>query len=87
MARRLGIGARDQVAIVGVVREARPYLLPVDDEGVAVVDRTGGERRQVGSRAGLAHAEAEDQLAAHDRAGTISRFCSSLPCASSAGPI
>ena len=61
-----GIRARDQVAVVGLMREARPHLLPVDHERVPVVDGAGRERREVRPGTRLAHAETEHQFAAHD---------------------
>src|SRR5205085_10009474 len=61
-----GIGAGDQVTIVRLAGEARPDLLPVDDECVAVIDGARLQRREIGPGVGLAHAEAEDELAADD---------------------
>ena len=51
-----GCGAGEQHASGGELREAGPHLLPVDDPVVAVLDRPGGQRCQVATRAGLGKA-------------------------------
>src|SRR5207237_5661017 len=63
---RRGIGARDQVAVVRRVRVGRPDRVPVDDEDIAVRGGARTQRGEVRSRVGLAHADAEDELAARD---------------------
>ncbi len=64
--RAVGVGAADEVAVVGELAEARPDLLAVDHEVVAVAHRAGGERRQVGAGVGLGHADAPRRLARQD---------------------
>ena len=65
---RLRIGAAQQHAPVGVLRERRPHLLAVDDEVIAVEDRRGAQRREIGARAGLGEAEAPEILGGQDAA-------------------
>jgi hypothetical protein len=48
----VGIGAGGQPDVVGVAGEGGEDLLAVDHPLVAVLDRLGGERGQVGARAG-----------------------------------
>ena len=69
--RRVGIGAAEQEAEVGVVGARGPHLLAVDHPLVAVAHGTGGQGRQVAARAGLAHPEARGDLAAQDRQGVV----------------
>src|SRR5579872_5868 len=57
------IGAREQDAHVGVMRIRGPYLLSVDDEVVAFLDRTRLQRRHIGTGAGLRISLAPDFLA------------------------
>ena len=57
-----------RIAPPGVVGHGGPHLLPVDDPLVAVPDRAGRERRQVGPGAGLAEELAPDLLARPQRA-------------------
>ena len=60
--RRVGIGAHEAEAPVGVVRARRPHLLAVDDELVAVEHGARLQAREVAAGAGLAHAEAPRDL-------------------------
>ena len=60
--RRVGVGAHEAHAPVGVVRARRPHLLAVDDEVVAVEHGSGLQARQVAARARLAHAQAPRDL-------------------------
>ncbi|MEE8042196.1 MAG: hypothetical protein V3T15_05300, partial [Pseudomonadales bacterium] len=48
------IGAREQQAVLRVVRTRRPHLLAVDDPVVAIEIRAGGRARQILAAAGLA---------------------------------
>ena len=48
------VGAGDHQRVVGRGRARGPHLLPVDDPAVAVADRGGAHRGQVGARPGLA---------------------------------
>ena len=64
--RPVGVGAADQVAVVGQLTEARPDLLAVDDEVVAIAHGAGRERGQIGSRVRLGHADAPRRLARED---------------------
>ncbi len=63
---RLLVGAARQPHVVGVLDEAGPHLLAVDDVLVAVADRSGAQRREVGARLGLGVADGEVDLAARD---------------------
>src|SRR5229473_363915 len=65
---RLGIGvaAREEEAPVGVVRAARPGLLPVQDPVPVVALRPSAQARQVAACVGLAEALAEVQVARKD---------------------
>ena len=65
--RRVGVGAHEAEAVVGVVRSRGPDLLAADHEVVAV---HLGARRQAGevaARAGLAHSQAPGDLGAQRR--------------------
>ena len=66
MLRRVGIGAGEQEAVVGVVTAGRPHLLAVDHPLVAVEHRRRLQAGEVGSRVGLAEALAPAHLAAED---------------------
>ena len=63
---RILIGPHGQPAIVGIAREARPELLPVDDVVVAIAIGPRLQRGEVGPRARLAVADAEMNLAGED---------------------
>ena len=63
MLRHVGIGARDEHAEPGDMRQRRPYLLSRDDPFVAVAHRSRGEPRHVGAGARLAEELAPDLLA------------------------
>ena len=63
---RRGIGADDQDAPVGVLREAGPDLLPGDRDLVAAHLAAGPDGRQVGPRVGLGEALTPDVLARQD---------------------
>ncbi len=67
MLRRLGVGAHQQQAPVGHLREARPDLLAVDTEVVAVARRLRPERGEVAARVRLGEALTPDLLAREDR--------------------
>ena len=64
---RVGIGAHEAEAPVGVVRARRPHLLPVDDELVADELGARAQAREVAPRVGLAHPEAPRDLGAQRR--------------------
>ncbi len=64
--RRVGIGARREPDPVGVVGVGGVALLPVDHVLVAVAHGARRERGEIGARAGLGVAHAEEQLALHD---------------------
>ena len=49
----LGVGAHQQKAPIGEMRARGPYLLPVDDEMIAVVDGTGAQAREIAAGIGL----------------------------------
>ena len=51
--RTIGAGATDHVAEVGLVAEAGPDLLAVDDELIAVAHRLGGEAGEIAPGVGL----------------------------------
>ena len=55
-----------QPDVVGVVAAGGEDLLPVDDVLVAVPDRGGAQRREVGARLGLGVADREVHLAGQD---------------------
>ncbi len=63
---RVGIGAGEQEAVVGVVATGGPHLLAVDDPLVAVEHRRRLQAGQVGAGVGLAEALAPAHLAAQD---------------------
>ena len=67
VARRLGIGAREQDAEVGDVRERRPDLLAVHDEVAVVERRARADAGEVGPGAGLREALAPDLLGGEER--------------------
>ncbi len=62
----LGIGAHRQPYVVGVLDQAGPHLLAVDQVFLAVADRRGAQRSQVGSGARLRVADREVNIAASD---------------------
>src|SRR5713226_4476813 len=62
----LGVAAREQEALVGVVPATRPGLLTVEDPVPIVPFRPGAQTRQVTARVGLAEALAEVQVAGED---------------------
>src|SRR5581483_2468785 len=64
----VGIGAREQQAPLGMVGQARPLLLPVDDPLVAVTDGRRRQARHVRARARLAEELAPHLLAGEQRA-------------------
>ena len=66
VARRLGVGAHQELLELRHVREAGPYLLPADDQDVALDDGARLQARQVGARVRLREALAPDHLAAED---------------------
>src|SRR5438046_538045 len=66
MARRLGVGAHEELLELRPVREAGPYLLPADDQHVALDDGARLQARQVGARVRLREALTPDHLAAQD---------------------
>ena len=61
------IGAARQPDVVGVVAAGGEDLLPVDDVLVAVANRGGAQRRQVGARLRLGVADREVHLTGEDR--------------------
>src|SRR5439155_22919790 len=66
VARRLGVGAHEELLKLRHVGEAAPYLLPADEQDVALDDGTRLEASQVGARVRLREALAPDHLAAQD---------------------
>jgi hypothetical protein len=74
----VGVGAADQVAVVGQLAEARPDLLAVDHEVVAVAHGAGGERGEVGPGVRFGHADAPRGLARQD-SGRNSACWSAVP--------
>src|SRR5258708_32748734 len=62
----LRVGARQQKALVRVVRSAGACLLAVQHPLAVVLFRTRPQTREVAARVGLAEPLAEDQLAAED---------------------
>ena len=85
--RRVGVGAGDQVAPVGVARPRGPDLLAVDDPAVAVAHRAwcaATRRREPasGSLMPMHHAEVPATMSGSQR-----RRCSGVPNCSSVGPI
>jgi hypothetical protein len=75
-----GIGAGDQVAVLRLAREARPDLLTADDEPVAT--RLGARRQadQIAAGVGLAHADAEGELAPRDSGHELSTLRLAAVC-------
>ena len=71
VALRAGFGADQREDLVAVHGVGGPHLLPVDDEVVAVADAPGGERGEVGPRAGLGEALAPDHLVAQQRSDDL----------------
>ena len=69
--RRVGIGAHQQHAPVGVAREAGPHLLAVDDEVVAVEHGARLQRRQIGAGVGLGESLTPDLVG---RRGSLCRW-------------
>jgi hypothetical protein len=61
-----GVGAAGEPDVVGVVDQRRVDLLPVDDEVVAVADRPGRQRPEVGAGVRLGVADREEQLTGED---------------------
>ena len=84
--RRVGVGAHEQLAVVGDVGAGAPDLLAVDDVLVAVAHRPGAQRREVGAGLRLGEALAPDALARAGCAAGGSARCSSVPSAISVGP-
>jgi hypothetical protein len=66
VARRFPVGAAGEPDVVGVVRTGGEGLLPVDDVGVAVPDRAGPQRREVGAGRRLGVPDGEVELAGED---------------------
>ena len=64
--RHVGIGAHEQLAEVADLAERAPDLLAGDHVVVAVADRPGAQRREVGARARLREALAPHLVAAED---------------------
>ena len=64
--RAVGARAADQVAVVGLRAEARPDLLAVDHELVALATGARGERREVGAGVRFGHPDAPGGLARQD---------------------
>ena len=64
---QVGVGAGDEDAEAGVLRAARPDLLPVDDELVAVAHGPGAEVGEVAAAARLGEQLAPELLAGEDR--------------------
>ena len=62
----LGIGADQQLLPIGDIGEARPDLLTVDDELVALDPAACFEARQIGPGTGLGKALAPDDIAGED---------------------
>ena len=60
------IGAARQPHVIGVLDQAGPHLLPVDDVIVTVTDRRRAQRGQVGAGLGLGVADREVELTARD---------------------
>ena len=67
MLRDVGVGAGDEHAAVGDVRQRVPHLLAVHDPLVAVADRSRREAGEVGARAGLGEELAPDLLTGEHR--------------------
>ena len=67
----VGVGAGEEVDVVGVVGAGGPDLLAVDDEVVAVLLGAGLERGEVGSGVGLGEALTPAALAAGDAADML----------------
>ena len=63
---RVRIGAAGQPDVVGVVGARGPHLLTVHDELVAVTDRGGSQRREVGAGIGFGVADGEMNVARED---------------------
>ena len=62
----VGRRAADEVAVVGLGAEARPDLLPVDHEVVAVATGARDERGEVGAGVRLGHADAPGGVTRQD---------------------
>ena len=67
MLRGFFIGAAGQPDVVGVMAAGGKDLLPVDNIVIAVADRGGGERRQVGAGIGFGVSDGEMHLTGQDR--------------------
>src|SRR5216117_936445 len=67
VARRLGVGAHEELLELRHLREAGPHLLPADDQEIALDGGARLEAGQVGARVRLREALAPDHLAAQDR--------------------
>ena len=80
----VGVGAHVELAPVGVLAQAVPRLLAVDDEPVAVLDGPGPQRGQVGPASGSDipwH-----QISSPRSIGVRNRsFCSGVPSVMMAG--
>src|ERR1043166_9390815 len=66
MLRRVGVGAHQQKAPIGEMRARRPYLLAVDQEMVALIDRASAQAGEIGAGPRLGIALAPDLVAAKD---------------------
>ena len=62
---RVGVRAHIQLTPVGPLPERGPDLLSVDHEVIAVADRAGAQRGEVGARFGFRHSLAPDIVGAH----------------------
>ena len=77
--RRVGIGARGEPDVVGVVGVGREDLLAVDHVVVAVADGARRERGEVGAGAGLGVADAEVELALQDAGQQLRLLLRAVP--------
>ena len=73
------VRAHEQDAPLAPVGVRRPHLLTRDAEDVAVQDRAGGERREIGPRARLREALAPDVLGREDAAAGTSAAAPRFP--------
>src|SRR5438093_3164749 len=63
---RHDLGAEQRDRVIGQVRVRRPHLGAVDEIAAVRLRGARADRREVRARVGLAHADGERQLAAHD---------------------
>ena len=82
----VGVGAHEQLGPLGDLGERRPDLLPADDVVVAVADRAGAQRRQVGPGRRLAEALAPHLLALEDVRQVARLLLVACPRRSASGP-